>query len=243
MRPLGDAAVLSVWEVGRAQSPWERALTMLQAAEPEAGRGELAALSVGQRDARLLEAYRLSFGSRLPGFAECPSCQSPLEVELDAEQLQASHGSTQPGSEHVMSSGPYTLRFRLPDSRDLEAAGVATDTNTARRLLARACVTEARCEGEAVDAELPEPLLVELAGRLAELDPGADVRVELECPECSHCWELSFDAAEHLWARVAAKARRVLHEVDALARAYGWSEAEILSLSPARRASYLELVL
>jgi hypothetical protein len=30
-------------------------------------------------------------------------------------------------------------------------------------------------------------------------------------------------------------------EVDALARAYGWREADILALSPARRAAYLEL--
>lgn len=241
MRPLSDAAVLGVWEVGRAQSPPDRALTMLQAAEPEAERGELAALSVGQRDALLLEAYRRTFGSRLRGLAECPACQAPLEVELDAERLRPLTGSAPSGGEQVLRSGPYTLRFRLPDSRDLTAAAAAASPAAGRQLLARACITEARCNGEDVRAELPELLLGELAGRLADLDPDADVRLELDCPECGHRWQLTFDAAEYLWAEISARARRVLYEVDALARAYGWSEAEILSLSPARRASYLEL--
>jgi hypothetical protein len=33
-----------------------------------------------------------------------------------------------------------------------------------------------------------------------------------------------------------------LHEVDLLARAYGWTEPEVLALSEARRAAYLRLV-
>jgi hypothetical protein len=34
----------------------------------------------------------------------------------------------------------------------------------------------------------------------------------------------------------------LLREIEALARAYGWSEREILDLSPQRRHTYLELV-
>ena len=37
------------------------------------------------------------------------------------------------------------------------------------------------------------------------------------------------------------KVARILREVHTLAAAYGWSEAEILALSPARRRVYLEL--
>jgi hypothetical protein len=38
------------------------------------------------------------------------------------------------------------------------------------------------------------------------------------------------------------KARRILQQVDALARVYGWNEAEILSLSQKRRQRYLEFI-
>ena len=45
-----------------------------------------------------------------------------------------------------------------------------------------------------------------------------------------------------VWAEVDAAAQRLLHEVDVLARAYGWTEPEVLALSEARRAAYLRLV-
>jgi hypothetical protein len=38
-------------------------------------------------------------------------------------------------------------------------------------------------------------------------------------------------------------AERCLDQVHTLARAYGWSEAQILALSPVRRACYLGRVL
>ena len=47
------------------------------------------------------------------------------------------------------------------------------------------------------------------------------------------------DIGSFVWAEIESRARRVLGEVHALASAYGWSEAETLSLSAVRRASYL----
>ena len=37
-------------------------------------------------------------------------------------------------------------------------------------------------------------------------------------------------------------AGRMLLDIHALARAYGWSESDILALPPRRRQAYLELV-
>ena len=37
-------------------------------------------------------------------------------------------------------------------------------------------------------------------------------------------------------------AERTLADVDTLARAYGWTEAEVMELSPTRRAAYLQLL-
>jgi hypothetical protein len=41
---------------------------------------------------------------------------------------------------------------------------------------------------------------------------------------------------------VDAHARKLVGEVDALARVYGWTEPQILALSPQRRATYLAMV-
>jgi hypothetical protein len=90
--------------------------------------------------------------------------------------------------------------------------------------------------------KLAEPVRAELAQRVAASDPFADITFDLSCPECGAGWESPLDAGAFVWARLRSAARRLLGEVDELARAYGWSEEQILSLPPQRRASYLELV-
>ena len=81
-----------------------------------------------------------------------------------------------------------------------------------------------------------------LAARMGEADGGADGEVELSCPACQHGWSAELDIAAFFWTEIAAQAQRLLREVDALARVYGWREADILAMSAARRQAYLELV-
>jgi hypothetical protein len=50
------------------------------------------------------------------------------------------------------------------------------------------------------------------------------------------------NVASLLWDDIEAHAHKLVGEVDALARAYGWTEPEILVLSPQRRATYLAMV-
>ena len=67
---------------------------------------------------------------------------------------------------------------------------------------------------------------------MAELDPLADVRLNLHCPDCAQEWEAGFDIVSFIWAELNAWARRLLGEVHELALTYGWSEAEILADFP-----------
>lgn len=52
---------------------------------------------------------------------------------------------------------------------------------------------------------------------------------------------MAFDIGAYLWEEVDAWADRTLRDVHLLAASYGWSERDILDLSPARRGRYLEL--
>ena len=54
--------------------------------------------------------------------------------------------------------------------------------------------------------------------------------------------QLLFDIGAFLWSEIEACASRLLAEVDALARAYGWRERDILAMSGIRRAAYLDMV-
>jgi hypothetical protein len=77
---------------------------------------------------------------------------------------------------------------------------------------------------------------------MLEADPQAEIILRLTCPACGHQWELLFDIADFFWTEIAVQAQRLLREIDTLARAYGWTEREILSLPAQRRQSYLEML-
>lgn len=243
MRALRAQDILEVWEWGRLQHPLDRALTILAAGWPEASRDELAALPMPQRDSRLLWLRELTFGSRLDGFACCPGCGERLEFTLDAAALRGPE-AVAPQSEgaELLPSG-FRVRFRLPNSLDLGTAVALGDAEGARHRLAERCVFEAWRDGEAIPpGELPDGALAELAARMAEHDPQAETTLDLECPACAHRWQAAFDIASFIWGEICGHAKRLLREVHALARAYGWREAEILSLSAARREMYLQMV-
>jgi hypothetical protein len=241
MRRLSADSLLEVWEVGEDQHPLDRALTILAAACPELDRDELAALSIGQRDARLLALRELTYGPRLEGLVACPSCAESLEFDVTVADLKA-EGPETPGTLELVADG-LEVRFRLPDSRDLASVLACGDAEAARELLVRRCVLEARRGSDPVeDGELPADAVAEISRRMAEHDPQAEVLINFRCPACDHRWQALFDALTFFWTELDAQARRLLREVHALARAYGWPEAQVLGMSARRRQFYLEMI-
>jgi hypothetical protein len=238
--PFDDAALLAAWERTLAVArPW-REVALLAAASGEPAEG-IARLPVGERDRRLLVLREGAFGSRLECETACPACGARLELELTAAEIRLPPLDIQPSDLRMADDGTV-LTFRLPDSADVAAArGSPRDPE---EILLSRCVVAATHQGAAVDgAALPSAVRERLSDRMAELDPQADLQLHLTCPGCTHSWQSAFDPAGFLLAEIDAWAARVLVEVDRLARAYGWSEREILALSPLRRRRYLELAL
>ena len=232
--------LLEVWEQGSGESPTQRALLLLAAACPGTPRETLVRLSIGQRDTHLLMLRELIFGSQLVSLTDCPSCSERVELNLQTAEIRAAAQSErQPMQE--MSVGDYQVRFRLPSSEDL----LVVDDDIAvgsRQLLAR-CIESGRRAGEECAAEeLPAAVISAVSERMAVVDPLADVQLNLSCPACEHRWSTGFDIVSFLWREIDALVRRLLREVHVLASAYGWLEADILSLSAERRHIYLELV-
>jgi hypothetical protein len=240
MRRLSAHDVLHVWERAQDQHPVDRALTLLATACPDITRDELASLTVGQRDARLLTLRERTFGAELDGLAKCPNCAEHLQITLAVPDIRvvAEHDEGEEPME--LSTNGLRLRFRLPNSWDIAAAAGCEDTGTARRLLLQRCLIHASRDGAPAPLdELPEEATAGIATRMSEADRQAEVLLDLNCPACSHRWQIMFDIVSFFWAEISAHARRLLSEVHALARAYGWREADILSMSSSRRQSYL----
>jgi len=243
MRPLTAQDILRVCEAGEGRHAIDKALVLLAVACPESTREEIAALSVGQRDALLLTLRESTFGAGLAGFAECPRCAERLEFSLSVTDILTSPVSDQEPGRLELASDGVVVRFRLPNSWDLAAIAGCEGDGEARRLLLERCVLDAVREGTPVAVgELPSEIVTLLASRMAESDPQANVSLDLGCPACGHPWQAIFDIVSFLWAEVAAQARHILREVHVLARAYGWREADVLAMSARRRQFYLDMV-
>ena len=145
--------------------------------------------------------------------------------------------------ENELSVEKFNLRFRLLNSLDLAAVVNCKDITIARSLLVQRCVLQASRDGIVTSPkELPEEIINKLVARLAECDLQSEVLLNLVCPACAHNWQMIFDIVSFFWTEISTQAKRLLREVHTLALDYGWCEADILSMSTARRQFYLEMV-
>lgn len=243
MHAFTDAQLLVIWESGLVQHPIDRALTLLLGSDAQQTRAALAEWPVGRRDGQLLEAYRMNFGPCLEGLAACPGCGRRLEFALETASLAGELPALPSGNEFDFNLGDLSMRCRLPNSRDLAAAAMADDETGASLALLHSCVLALSRAGQPDTVEhLTDTEIAALEEQLAQRDPQADLTLALTCAECGQTWQESLDVVEFLWTQVAARARRLLLEVHSLASAYGWSESDILAMSPVRRQAYLEML-
>jgi hypothetical protein len=244
MRALKAMELLTVWERGLNQTLLERVLALLIAACPEIDSETIAGLSIGERDARLLQLREWMFGSHLVNTAQCPQCTQRVEWENRIADIRIPPSPITPSpAEFSLNVADYSLRFRLPTSMDIVAVMNAPRGDSTPQDLLECCIVSARHAGKACDpGSLTEDVFAALGRLIEELDPQAEIRIDLTCPQCSHKWDVLFDIASFLWAEINHWAERTLRTVHKLASAYGWSERDILNLSPVRRQLYLGLV-
>jgi hypothetical protein len=230
MASQSAAGLLEVWESGADRHAVDQALLLLAAGFPHASPAELASLSLGDRNRRLLSLRESLFGGDLAGIASCPGCGDRVEFALDLATLQSDAPTARPmqvevdGTEH---------RVRPLDSLDLAAVVGCEDVETARwRLAARALLSG------------PDELTEEVVDRVAEClergDMASEFLLGVACPACGHAWHVDLDIGAFVWTEVAGEAARLLQEVAGLARAYAWREADILAMSASRRRFYLD---
>ncbi|MBC6463033.1 hypothetical protein HKK72_35130 [Actinomadura sp. HBU206391] len=228
------------WETGLSTRAPRRALLLHALASPAAMVEDLLDVPVGARDADLFGLRGSLFGERMPVRATCPHCGEEIEFDFAVDQVP--QRATRGPEALRVESGEWTVRSRVPTVGDLLAAADAGSGEEARRIMLSRCVVSASRGGTPVAAEdLPPHVQEQIAEAAAAADPCADIRLKLTCPECGRQATAELDIASYLWAEVDAWARGTLLDVHLLAVAYGWTEPEILALSPTRRRHYLEL--
>ncbi|WP_055473053.1 T4 family baseplate hub assembly chaperone [Streptomyces pathocidini] len=198
------------------------------------------------------EAMEFDLDARELGVRTVPS-EGPLRVTegewtvefrlpTAADLAAVAAATDEPAADKPLALGPSALE---PLAHEPSVLGSASPADDARRRLVARCTLSAVRAGKPVPAqalgELPEPVLRRLAEAAEQADPTAEVTLDVRCPDCGKATPAELDITTYLWTELDAWARDLLLDVHLLAGAYGWSEPEVLALSPLRRRYYLEL--
>lgn len=226
MGPSPARRLLDGWEAVRGEPLPVRAAA-LAALASDRPLGEAMRWSIPKRD-RVLFAFRARvFGDAIDAVTRCPRCDEPLEMLLSLATVQP-RGRGPTGDARTVRLGRRRIRCRLPNTEDLMAVAGLADAAAARAALLERCI------------ESDDGASRERAAALLPAEP-TDVRLTLTCPACAHAWDTPFDIAAFAWREVDEWAERTLREIHVLARAYGWSEHDILTLGARRRQTYVEM--
>ncbi len=213
---------------------------------------DIRALTVGDRDALLMHLRILTSGSKIQPVISCPNidCAETMEFEFnikdflvppnpDAKEIFETQISTNGTS--------FEVKFRLPTVEDQEAAAKLPPKKqeNASMVLLKRCITEIRKNGSIIPPpiNLPDPLVESLSQQVAQLDPQAEIILNLTCPSCQHYFRTYFDIGDYFFKEIMAGSKQLFREIHVLALYYHWSEKEILNMTKPRRQIYLDLLM
>jgi hypothetical protein len=206
-------------------------------------------LTVGDREALLLQLRRLTFGDELPCTVTCPAptCAERLELPLHVSDLLLRPYPPQPRRhERTWTAGgtAFQVAFHLPTGADQEAAAAAAaagDPVAGANLLLRRCVEYLDPPGPPPET-VPDDLLALLDATMAELDPQAELRLSVRCARCGLEFSTVLDAGGCLYEEVSRHARHLYQGIHLLALHYHWGERELMNMTARERSRYLGLL-
>lgn len=238
-RALDGHVELAVAEAAQGSGPRPHRVTSVLAAMCDAV-GEhavdadlLRSLCTAGRDWLLLRAGMQFYSG--PDWFEgtCRACSARFDIECDLRQVPVSEaGDGFPEAQAETSLG--MRRFEVPNGGHEEVLA-AKPAKDARRTLVGLCGLD---EKAVADSVAFTPADLEAIDRALEaISPQIATHVDTNCPECGEATRLSIDPLTFAFPAPA----RILRDVVTLARAFGWSEEEILELPSSRRKSYVQL--
>ncbi len=222
---LSDRDLLQLWDAGCELHPLDRALALIETTGGSA-RADVAALPLGTRDRLLFGISSRLYGPKITLVAHCAGCGREVEVSFNADAAIAVETDERA---IVFTHEDRQIGLRRPTSTDL---AVALRSDAPRNTLLTSLI----------DMPAPDRALLDAAeDALAQASGLSDLTLCYGCADCGQNGEAPFDILDYLWRRISQDAQRLLHDIHLLARTYGWSSDEILSLPQTRRNAHLTM--
>ena len=214
-----DAAVLDVWE---RSSALERALARARAAGAD-GDEPVEAASAAARGARRRGCLRS--GRRCSGAGS--RARRGAAPATNASSWSSTGEGLAATRRRRLMTGTRRTRGVRSGRRQHRHRGCARRRRSAAAILER-CMRPADGAGRCRKSFARRPSTPH--GRSG---PRRGAWLEATCPACGSASTVLLDPAAIVVEEVDRHARRILREVDQLARAYGWREPDVLALGPA----------
>ena len=186
------------------------------------------AWTINRRLQGLIAVTIATRGAAFSSTIRCQACAAPMDLPL---RLDAFRREDDPPSVACALDGEMH-DIAVPTGAD-QRAWLQVGADGTAAMLARLLPQGA--------AASPERLAV-VETALAAADPLTVLTVETRCPECGAENAMELDLEATCLALLTAEQPRLIDDIHALARAYHWTEAEVLAVPPRRRRQYLDRI-
>ncbi len=216
------------------------ALALLQGLiEPPGGTGTKAdralLLTAADRDRLLAHLHVLTYGPHVDSTTTCKRCGERFDLDFSLPALLSHLLQPRSGPHRLAADGTCRLEdgrcFRLPTGQDELAVGDSPGASAAQALLERCMVEGDLGEGTTAIEEVMD-----------QVAPLVSLGIDAVCPQCGHEQQFNFDIQSYLLSALLQEHPRLYQEIHTLARGYGWSLAEILSLTRTQRRTFVALL-
>ena len=212
---LSAGTILALYERGVAAGPAARTALLFAAS---GGTTPVETVPLGDIDRQIQSLHPSLHDGPVAATATCRACGTALEFALPPEFERPAKTGNDPVQ--VAHHG-QTYAVRMPRLSDLGPQGIDL-------------------AALAPDAPWSDPdFVVAAETSLEQSDPGLRVTIGLTCHDCGSVQTQVLDISGFIWALIEQAARRLIRDIATLARTFGWSEAEIITMSTRRRALYL----
>ncbi|CAH8296342.1 hypothetical protein EV196_11157 [Mariniflexile fucanivorans] len=233
---MNTSSILEVWDycVGKNQTIKGAALASLVL--NEANHSNIFNWSIEKRDVALFHVRKMLFGNRFNNIAHCPKCKQAVEWDFYFHQMEIPILIDTPDNIEIPIDIPnYHIMVRLPNSDDLICKEEIQ--------IIRKCILNLKDFPEGTfNQKIPDDLLMQINNKFNKTCKASNISYHLNCTECKHEWDVVFDISTYLWKEIDQWAKSFLRQICLLAKAFGWSELDIINMSENRRNHYLNLL-
>jgi len=203
-------------------------------------------LTIGDRICLLLNLRKITFGNYLSCITTCDSCKEKASFEINIDGLLSLGLDTKQieTENYSILTKNFSLKIRpltvLDQESILSYSGKRNFKEKSAEQLLRSCIISSK--PDLPETSLPEEITDAVNLKLNEIDPMADITLDLKCPECDHRIQTPFEVEDFILREIHSQFHSIEKEIHWVALNYKWSEKDILNLPIQKRRRYIELI-